>query len=183
MCDKREAELTIGTIPVWRKIGYGMGEMGSQFSWAMVSSYLTIYYTDVVGLAPSVISAIMLVARIWDAVNDPMFGAIAESTQSRWGRFRPYILFGSPFLALFSCLMFLHLPLDSFWQGLWCTVTYLCCDLAYTVANISVGCLANSMTAVNSQRVSLNAFKGVMGSFTSLLVGALTMPLILHFGG
>ena len=45
MCDKREAELTIGTIPVWRKIGYGMGEMGSQFSWAMVSSYLTIYYT------------------------------------------------------------------------------------------------------------------------------------------
>lgn len=183
MCDKREAELTIGTIPVWRKMGYGMGEMGSQFSWAMVSSYLTIYYTDVVGLAPSVISAIMLVARIWDAVNDPMFGAIAESTQSRWGRFRPYILLGSPFLALFSCLMFLHLPLDSFWQGLWCTVTYLCCDLAYTVVNISVGCLANSMTAVNSQRVSLNAFKGVMGSFTSLLVGALTMPLILHFGG
>lgn len=183
MCDKREAELATGTIPVWRKIGYGMGEMGSQFSWAMVSSYLTIYYTDVVGLAPSVISAIMLVARIWDAVNDPMFGAIAESTQSRWGRFRPYILFGSPFLALFSCLMFLHLPLDSFWQGLWCTVTYLCCDLAYTVVNISVGCLANSMTAVNSQRVSLNAFKGVMGSFTSLLVGALTMPLILHFGG
>lgn len=183
MCDKREAELALSTIPVWRKIGYGMGEMGSQFSWAMVSSYLTIYYTDVVGLAPSVISAIMLVARIWDAVNDPMFGAIAESTQSRWGRFRPYILFGSPFLALFSCLMFLHLPLDSFWQGLWCTVTYLCCDLAYTVVNISVGCLANSMTAVNSQRVSLNAFKGVMGSFTSLLVGALTMPLILHFGG
>lgn len=159
-----------------------MGEMGSQFSWAMVSSYLTIYYTDVVGLAPSVISAIMLAARIWDAVNDPMFGAIAESTQSPWGRFRPYILFGSPFLALFSCLMFLNLSVDGGWKVLWCTATYLCCDLAYTVVNISVGCLANSMTPVNSQRVSLNAFKGVMGSFTSLVVGAVTMPLILYFG-
>ena len=106
----REAEPARPDMPVWKKIGYGIGEMGSQFSWTMVSSYLTIYYTDVVGLAPSVISAIMLAARIWDAVNDPMFGAIAESTHSRWGRFRPYILFGSPFLALFSCLMFLKLP-------------------------------------------------------------------------
>lgn len=178
----REAELTSGTISVWRKLGYGMGEMGSQFSWAMVSSYLTLYYTNVVGLAPAVISAIMMAARIWDAVNDPMFGAIAESTRSRWGRFRPYILFGSPFLALFSCLMFLNLPLDRIWQGIWCIATYFLCDLAYTVVNISVGCLANSMTVVNSQRVSLNAFKGVMGSFTSLLVGALTMPLLLYFG-
>lgn len=183
MKNTREAELALRPIPVWRKIGYGMGEMGSQFSWTMVSSYLTIYYTDVVGLAPTVIAAIMLAARIWDAVNDPMFGAIAESTQSRWGRFRPYVLFGSPFLALFSCLMFLNLPIGGFWQGVWCTVTYFCCDLAYTVVNTSSGCLANSMTAVNTQRVSLNAFRGVMGSFTSLLVGALTMPLLLHFGG
>ena len=179
----REAEPARPDMPVWKKIGYGMGEMGSQFSWTMVSSYLTIYYTDVVGLAPSVISAIMLAARIWDAVNDPMFGAIAESTHSRWGRFRPYILFGSPFLALFSCLMFLKLPVGIFWQGVWCTVTYLCCDLAYTAVNISVGCLANSMTPVNSQRVSLNAYRGVLGSFTALLIGAFTMPLLLHFGG
>ena len=176
------AEQRKRTISVWNKIGYGMGEMGSQFSWSMVSSYLTMYYTDVVGLAPAVISAIMLTARIWDALNDPMFGAIAESTQSRWGRFRPYILFGSPLLALFSCLMFLNLPIGGFWRGIWCTATYLLCDMAYTVVNISIGCLANSMTTVNRERVSLNAYKGVMGSLASLLVGAVTVPLILYFG-
>lgn len=178
----REAEQRKMIIPAWRKVGYGMGEMGSQFSWSMISSYLTMYYTDVVGLAPAVISAIMLAARIWDAINDPMFGAIAERTQSRWGRFRPYILFGCPLLAVFSCLMFLNLPVSYFWRGIWCTVTYLLCDMAYTVVNISTGCLANSMTTSNRERVSLNAYKGVMGSIVSLLVGAITIPLILYFG-
>ena len=61
----------------YTKIAYGFGEVGSQFSWGMISSYLTLFYTDVVGLAPSLISCIMIIARVWDAVNDPMFGAIA----------------------------------------------------------------------------------------------------------
>lgn len=58
----------------YTKIAYGFGEVGSQFSWGMISSYLTLFYTDVVGLAPSLISCIMIIARVWDAVNDPMFG-------------------------------------------------------------------------------------------------------------
>ena len=68
------------SLSVWNKLGYGMGEAGSQFIWSLISSYLTLYYTDVVGLLPAGISFIMLIARIWDAVNDPMFGAIAENT-------------------------------------------------------------------------------------------------------
>lgn len=169
-------------IPVRNKIGYGMGEMGAQFSWTLVSSYLTVYYTDVVGLTPAIISVIMLLARVWDAVNDPMFGAIAENTDSRLGRFRPYILFGCPILAFFNCLVFLNLPVSGTAKTVWCAVTYIGCGMAYTAVNISVGCLANSMTTVNRERVSLNAVRGVMGSISSLLMGACTMPLILYFG-
>lgn len=110
-----------------------------------------------------VISMIMLIARIWDALNDPMFGSIAENTQSKWGRFRPYILYGAPILALFNCLTFLNLDIPNGWKAIWCGFTYIGCGMAYTAVNISVGCLANSMTAVNTQRVSLNAFRGVMG--------------------
>lgn len=69
------------SLSVWNKLGYGMGEAGSQFIWSLISSYLTLYYTDVVGLLPAGISFIMLIARIWDAVNDPMFGAIAQRIQ------------------------------------------------------------------------------------------------------
>ena len=81
----------------WKSIiGYGFGEAGTQFSWTLVSSYLTVFYTDVVGLTPVVISAIMLIARIWDAINDPMFGTIAEQhTHTRWGRSKS--IQGQPF--------------------------------------------------------------------------------------
>lgn len=85
-------------------ICYGLGDLASQFVWTFVGSYLTIFYTDIVGFAPIVVSGIMLIARVWDAVNDPMMGAIAENTCSKFGRFRPYIAFGCPFLAIFAVM-------------------------------------------------------------------------------
>ncbi|MCI6997353.1 MAG: glycoside-pentoside-hexuronide (GPH):cation symporter [Eubacterium sp.] len=179
----QEVKSTSVKLPVWKKIGYGFGELGSQCSWTLVSSYLTVFYTDVVGLTPAIISVIMLIARIWDAINDPMFGSLAENTKSRWGRFRPYILWGAPVLALFNCLTFLNLDIPSTWKAIWCGTTYIACGMAYTAVNISVGCLANSMTAVNSERVSLNAFRGIMGGIVQMIISAVTMPMILHFGG
>ena len=106
----------------WKSIiGYGFGEAGTQFSWTLISNYLTVFYTDVVGLTPVIISTIMLVARIWDAINDPMFGTIAERyTHTRWGRYRPYILFGAPILALTNCLTFLNLDISSGAKSFWC---------------------------------------------------------------
>ena len=71
----------------WKLAGfYSLGEIGCQFSWGMINTYLTIFYTDVVGLTAAAISFIMLVARIWDAVNDPMMGVIADRTRTRWGK-------------------------------------------------------------------------------------------------
>ena len=84
-------------------ICYGFGDLASQFVWTFVGSYLTVFYTDIVGIVPAAVSAIMLIARIWDAINDPMMGAIAERTRSKLGRFRPYIAFRmSVFGNLFS---------------------------------------------------------------------------------
>lgn len=170
-------------LPVAVKIGYSFGEIGSQCSWTLISSYLTIYYTDVVGLTPIVVSAIMLIACIWDAVNDPMFGSIAENTHTRWGRFRPYILWGAPFLALFNCLSFLNLDIPNGWKTIWCGVTYIACGMAYTAVNISIQCVANCMTASNRERVSLNAFKGIGSGLIQMVISAAMMPMILYFGG
>lgn len=68
--------------------------MASQLVWQFVSTYLTVFYMDIVGLAPIAVSTIMMVAKIWDGINDPMMGGIAERTRSKWGRFRPWIIFG-----------------------------------------------------------------------------------------
>lgn len=160
-----------------------MGEAGCQFSWALISSYLIVYYTDAVGLSAAVISTIMLIARIWDAINDPMFGNIAENhTHTRWGRFRPYILFGAPLLAIFNCLTFWNLNISMGAKAVWCALTYIGCGMIYTAVSISVGSVPNSMTTSNKDRVTLQSSRNIIGNIASLIINAIAMPMILYFG-
>lgn len=175
-------ENTAIKLSLFQKVGYGFGEAGSTLSFTLISSYLTVFYSDVVGLAPAIIAAIMLVARIWQAVCDPLFGGIAENTKSKWGRYRPYILFGAPVLAIFNCLTFLNLDISDGAKTFWCVFTYIVCCTAYSFANGAVICVVNSITSINAERVSANAYKGAIGSIFSVIVSAVTMPLLLHFG-
>ncbi len=126
-------------------IAYGCGDFASNLCWTFIGSYLSVFYTDVVGLTPVIASTILLVAKIWDAFNDPMFGAVAERTNTKKGRFRPYIYYGTPFLALFSVLTF-----TTFGNGttsiIWATFTYIGCGMLYTVVNLSYGSLSTVMT-------------------------------------
>lgn len=140
---------------------YALGDLASQLVWTFVGMYLTVYYLDVVGLAPLVASTIMLVARVWDAVNDPMMGAICERTHSKHGRFRPYILYGAPLLAIFGVLTFTS-PFGNGAAGaVWATVTYIGAGMLYTLVNIPYGALAGVMTTHNDDRTKLNAARGV----------------------
>ena len=122
-------------------ICYGLGDLASQFIWTFVGSYLTIFYTDIVGFAPIVVSGIMLLARVWDAVNDPMMGSIAENTRSRFGRFRPYIAFGSPFLAVFAVLTFVNMG-NGTGGVIFSTIIYIAAGMLYTLVNIPYSSLA-----------------------------------------
>lgn len=169
-------------LPMWRKIGYGLGESASGLSFTMISSYLTVFYSDVVGLTPAVISIVMLIARVWQAICDPVFGSIAENTNTKWGRYRPYILIGAPLLALFNCLTFLNLDIPSSAKAFWCCLTYLLSATAYSFANGAVTCVVNSLTSINEERVSCNAVKGVVSGASNMILSAVTMPLILFFG-
>ena len=85
-----------GHVPFISKFAYGMGDVGCNFSWMFVSNFLMIFYTDVFGIGMSAVATLMLVSRIWDAVNDPIIGTLTDKTHSRWGRFRPWLLFGAP---------------------------------------------------------------------------------------
>lgn len=87
-------------------LAYSIGFGGTNVVWYMINNYLMLFYTDVVTLSAGAISAILLIARIWDAVNDPMMGAIVDRTNTKWGKFKPYIVMGAPFLAIFNVLTF-----------------------------------------------------------------------------
>lgn len=164
---------------------YAFGDLASQFVWAFVGSYLTIYYTDILGLTPLAVSTIMIIARVWDAINDPMMGAIAERTKSRWGRFRPYIAFGSPFLALFSVLTFTN-PFGGeadMVKVLWAGFTYIGAGMLYTLTNIPYGALAAVMTEDSNQRNQINASRNIGMNIGMLIVNALSPVLLLAFSG
>lgn len=159
-------------------ICYGLGETASQLVWQFVGAYLTIFYMDIVGLAPMAVSTILLVAKVWDAINDPMMGGIAERTRTRWGRFRPYILFGAPFLALFSVLTFAA-PFGNGTAGvIWAAVAYIGAGMLYTMVNIPYAALGGVMTTHDKERNILNSSRGVGMQIGQLIIN-FGAPLLL----
>ena len=155
---------------------YGMGDFASNLTNTFMGSYLSIFYTDVVGLTPAVVSAIMLIARIWDAINDPMFGAIAERTNTKKGRFRPYIFYFTPFLALAAVLTFTTFGGEG--GAIYAAVTYIAYGMLYTVVNLSYGSLSTVMTT-NPEDISQLTSWRMMGTNLSSVVLSALSPVIM----
>ncbi len=163
-------------------LAYGLGDFASNLCWTFIGSYLSVFYTDVVGMAPAAASAIMLIAKIWDGVNDPMFGAIAERTNTKKGRFRPYIFYGAPILALLSVLAFTTVGSG---KGaiIYAAATYIGCGMAYTVVNLSYGSLSTVMTTNPEDIAQLNSWRMMGTNLSSVLLNAITAPLLMKFSG
>lgn len=162
-------------------VSYSLGEVGSQLSWYMINTYLMIFYTDIVGISAGAISMIMLVARVWDAVNDPMMGVIADKTNTRWGKFRPYLFFAPPFLAIFNILTFTVFPVTGWLKVFLCLICYIGAGMAYTAVCITYGSLLNLIARDSQVRMNYAAFRKIGGSVISIVLSAFAMPMILYF--
>ena len=162
-------------------VGYGLGEVACQMSWYMINNYLNIFYTDIVGLSGAAISAIVLIARIWDAINDPMMGQIADRTNTRWGRFRPYLYFAPPFLAIFNILTFTVFPVQGFAKVLLCGICYIGAGMAYTACSIAYQAMLNVIAVDSRVRQLLATARSTGASIIGIILSMVAMPLILHF--
>ena len=96
-----------GKVPLISKIAYGFGDVGCNFSWMFVSNFLMIFYTDVFGISMAAVSALMLFSRFWDAINDPIMGKIVDNTNTKWGKFRPWLLIGTLINAVVLIFLFI----------------------------------------------------------------------------
>ncbi len=175
-------EKKINDVNTKTLVGYSLGELGNQCSWYMINSYLMIFYTDIVGLAAGTISLIMLVARVWDAVNDPMMGMICDRTNTKYGRFRPYIMFAPPFLAIFNILTFTVFPLQGVTKALVCLVCYVGTGMLYTVVYTAYASLVNVISNTSEGRLKLYAGRNFGNAASQIILSAIVMPLILYFG-
>lgn len=163
-------------------LGYGIGEVAQQMSWYMINNYLTIFYTDVVGLSATAISFIMLVARLWDAINDPIMGNIADKTHTRWGKFRPYLMFAPPFMAIFNLLTFTVFPVTGITKVILCLVFYIGTGMVYTVLGTAHAAIVNVIAIDSQVRMDLSTARGIGSAVISTVLSAVVMPMILFFG-
>ena len=159
--------------------GYSLGEVGCQMSWYMVNNYLTLFYTDIVGLTASAISLIMLIARVWDAVNDPMMGSIADRTNTKWGRFRPYLYFAPPVLAIFNILTFTVWPMTGMAKAAACLICYIGTGMAYTAASIAYQALQNVIAIDSQVRMNLATARGIGSSVIGIILSMVAAPTLL----
>jgi GPH family glycoside/pentoside/hexuronide:cation symporter len=165
------------------KIGYGLGDAASHVVFDNVMFYMMYFYTDVFGLPAAFVGAMFLLARGLDAVSDPIMGWLADRTRSRWGRFRPYILWGAVPFGL-SCVLAYSTP-DVGLAGkmAFAAVTYPLLTLMYTVVNIPYCALGGVITADDTQRISLQAYRFVLATAGGMLSTVLMVPLAKWIGG
>lgn len=175
-----EKQKTYG-IKAIDKIGYAFGDMGGLLTFSLVSSFLTMFYTDILHFTSTSIMMLMLVARIWDAVNDPIWGAFIDSRKpTRFGRFRPYILGASVPLALGAFMMFLKIPgLTNTQYLIFAYITYIFYGMMYTGVNIPYGSLASVITSDEIERSSLSMWRSV-GAGLGGLPAQILLPLVVY---
>ena len=155
------------------KIGYGFGDMSSSMFWKIFSYYLPFFYSNIFGLSLVDAGVLVLVTRIWDAVSDPMMGIISDRTQTKWGKYRPYLLWVAPFFSICGILLFTTPDLEYGGKLIWAYVTYILMMTVYTAINVPYGAMLGVMTDDSNEKTVFSSFRIVLrqNSFCPVIGG------------
>lgn len=170
-------------IKLTEKIGYGFGDMASSMFWKLFGAYLMIFYTDVFGLPAAVVGTMFLITRIWDSAFDPIVGVVADRTHSRWGKFRPYLLWLAAPFGIIGVLTFVTPDWSPIGKLVYAYVTYSLMMMIYSAINVPYASLLGVMSPNPKERNTLSTYRmtfAYIGSFIALL---LFMPLVNFFSG
>jgi GPH family glycoside/pentoside/hexuronide:cation symporter len=170
-------------LTVREKIAYGLGDTASNFYFQFFNLFLLFYYTDVFGLEAAAVGTMFLVIRIFDAVMDPLVGMIADRTNSRWGKFRPYILWGALPYGVIGYIMFVNPSLSAHGKLVFAYVTYGLMWVAYTAINIPYSALMGVMSPSSEERTSLSTYRFICAFSGQFLIALLVVKLKDFLGG
>lgn len=162
-------------------IGYAVGDAGFNFYWIIIGSYLSYFYTDIFGLSAAAAGTMFLVTKIVDAFTDPAMGAIADRTNSKWGKFRPYLLFGALPMAGAAILTMSTPDLGDTGKIIWAYATYTMMMLCYTILSTPYSSLAGVITSDATERNKIFGWRFFFAYFTGIIVGAFTPGLAEYF--
>lgn len=169
-------------LSIREKMGYGVGDTASHFVWDMVGFWILIFYTDTFGISAAAAGTIMLIARAWDMVNDPLMGIIADRTKTRWGKFRPYILWMALPYSILAVLTFSTPNFGETGKVLYAAITYFMLMTVYTAINLPYSSLGAVMTSDSYERAGLNSYRFVFAFIGQLIVSGTALSLATYFG-
>jgi len=170
---KKEPE----TIRFTEKVGYASGDLACNLIYQTVTTYLLFFYTDVFGISAAAAGVMFLIVRVIDAINDPIVGLLVDRTNSKWGRFRPYLLFGAIPFAVLAILCFTTPGFSGIGKLIYAYITYIALSVTYTCINVPYGALTSAITRNNDQVVSLTSVRMLFANIGGLIV-SFGVPLL-----
>ena len=168
--------------PLRERITYGFGDFASCLFWATIMSQLLFFYTDVFGLVPKAAGLMFLVSRVLDAFFDVVIGMAADRTKSRWGKFRPYILWGAVPLAVSAMLAFTTPNFGDTGKLVYAYITFIAFMFLYSTVNIPYTSLLGVISSDPVERTSASSFKFIGAYLGGIIVSLTVLPFAAHFG-
>jgi GPH family glycoside/pentoside/hexuronide:cation symporter len=177
-------KMTVNKQLTWReKISYGVADMGFNFYWTNIATFLLIYYTDVFGISAAAAASMMFTIKIINAFTDPMIGAAADRTSTRWGKFRPYLIWVPLPLACAAVLTYTTPDLSADGKIIWAYGSYLAMMVCYTCINIPYNALSGVLSADPQERSTVNGLRFIFAFAGGTVVTAATPALVRWLGG
>lgn len=170
-------------LSIIEKIGYGVGDMASNFYMGFFNIFLLYYYVDVWGISPTGAATMFLATKIVDAISDPTMGIIADRTETKWGKYRPYIIWMAIPYALLGYLLFLGPDLSQTGKLIFAYVSYSLVMLIYTAINVPYSALLAVISPISEERTKATQYRFIFASLGTLIVGASAKPLVDWLGG
>lgn len=169
-------------LSIKEKVGYGFGDLASVLYWQTISAYLLYFYTDVFGITAAAAGTMILISRVWDGINDVMMGMIADRTTTRWGKFRPYLLWVSVPIGVVAVFTFTTPDLSPAGKLIYAYVTFNLLMMLYTAINIPYSSLLGVITPDPLERTTVSSYKYVFAYISGTIVSAFALPLTQYFG-
>ena len=180
----KDPKKEIARLPLGIKLSFGIGDIASNLFIVTTGMYLLYFLTNVVGVDPALAGMMLLFPKLWDVVSDPIMGAISDVTHSRYGRRRPYLLYGAiPFGATFFILFIAPGYRTDFANALHISLLFALGCTAFTVINVPYASMVPEMSDDYNERMSIVSFRMIFASIGALLAGGLAMPLVAAGGG
>lgn len=174
--------LATGRLPVKEKVGYALGDTAANLIFQTMVMFQLVFYTDTFGISAIAAGTLLLVARFWDAIFDPFMGVIADHTESRWGKFRPWILGTAIPFGIMGFLTFLTPDFSASGKLIYAYITYIVLMTIYSANNLPYSALSGVMTGDLSERTSLSSYRFVFAMIAQLIIQGLALPMVNYFG-